>query len=560
MSSVTEVVQSRAEQIMQLWGIRAERTASAKGLSRPELQNILPKYLRALADVDEGAAHRRRRLLESHLSARLRQGFVLPEIIEEILLLGTCVAEVCRGVSADERPDASEMEPLLLELNQAAAAVSLMYTEYLLEDEQGERAFLRRVQEIAAEARGAEHDGTPPLRERLADVLVVVTEAVRADGAAVLFPDGDDAAVAASVGTLAESPGPVAAEARPFFQLVAASTETIVLIEDVATSTLPLPALLRQGMQCPATLVGLRLPSEGSLVAAMYVGRSGPPFSPREVRRLEALGHVLSALLENAHLYAALRAKIGELEAERQVREWFVSVIAHDLRSPLTTAQMTAALIARLPESAPRHRQLADRIRNSVARTNEMLGDLLDANRVRAGMRLALKLAPCDLVVVVREAFAELVAAYGERFRVEGEPSVEGYWSAHDLRRLAVNLGSNGVKYGAEGAPVVFSLAHSPAGAKLAVHNDGPALAQEELACLFRPFARSRAAQARGVAGWGLGLTLVKGVVEAHGGEIRVESAPRMGTTFTVELPLDARPFQAELALRGEVAIDHPTQ
>lgn len=107
MSSVTEVIQSRAEQIMQLWSVRAAQTASAKGLSRPELQNILPKYLRALADVDEGAAHRRRRFLESHLSARLRQGFVLPEIIEEILLLGSCVAEVCRGVSADERPNAA---------------------------------------------------------------------------------------------------------------------------------------------------------------------------------------------------------------------------------------------------------------------------------------------------------------------------------------------------------------------------------------------------------------------------------------------------------------------
>lgn len=301
MSSVTEVIQSRAEQIMQLWSVRAAQTASAKGLSRPELQNILPKYLRALADVDEGAAHRRRRFLESHLSARLRQGFVLPEIIEEILLLGSCVAEVCRGVSADERPNAAEMEPLVLELNQAAAAVSLMFTEYLLEDEQGERAFLRRIQGIAAEARGAEGNGTPPLLERLADVLSVVTEAVGADGAAVLFPEGDGAAVMASVGTLAEPTGRAATDARPLFQLVAATTNASVLIEDVATSTVQLPAQLRQsGMQNPVTLAGSRLPFEGSLSGVMYVIRTGPPFSTRQVRRFEALGHLLSALLERA--------------------------------------------------------------------------------------------------------------------------------------------------------------------------------------------------------------------------------------------------------------------
>lgn len=230
--------------------------------------------------------------------------------------------------------------------------------------------------------------------------------------------------------------------------------------------------------------------------------------------------------------------------------------MAHDLRSPLMTAHATATLIAKLPESAPRHRQLADCIRNSVARTNEILGDLLDANRVRAGMRLTLKLAPCDLVVVVRDALAELVAAYGEQFFLEGEPSVEGYWSAHDLRRLAVNLGSNGAKHGTQGAPVVYSVARTGKCATLAVHNDGPALTQDELAGLFRPFSRSRAARARGVSGWGLGLSLVKGVVEAHGGEMRVESAPRGGTTFTVELPLDARPFQTEFASRGEVALD----
>jgi signal transduction histidine kinase len=78
----------------------------------------------------------------------------------------------------------------------------------------------------------------------------------------------------------------------------------------------------------------------------------------------------------------------------------------------------------------------------------------------------------------------------------------------------------------------------------LAVHNHGPVIAAEDRATLFEPFSRAISVRAAAQRGWGLGLTLVKGCVEAHGGAVEIESEPEKGTTFTLRFPSDARPFQ----------------
>ena len=79
---------------------------------------------------------------------------------------------------------------------------------------------------------------------------------------------------------------------------------------------------------------------------------------------------------------------------------------------------------------------------------------------------------------------------------------------------------------------------------ELAVHNDGPVIPAEDRAILFEPFSRAISVRAAAERGWGLGLTLVKGCVEAHGGAVEIESEPEKGTTFTLRFPSDARPFQ----------------
>ena len=142
---------------------------------------------------------------------------------------------------------------------------------------------------------------------------------------------------------------------------------------------------------------------------------------------------------------------------------------------------------------------------------------------------------------------------HGERFVLTAEDGVRGIWSGEELRRALWNLATNAIKYGAPDKPVTITIKRTDAGAQASVHNDGCVLSREDQARLFEPFARTRSAQAGGLRGWGLGLTLVHGCAEAHGGRVKVNSDAATGTTFTLELPLDARPYQPRSDEQPEV-------
>jgi signal transduction histidine kinase len=106
------------------------------------------------------------------------------------------------------------------------------------------------------------------------------------------------------------------------------------------------------------------------------------------------------------------------------------------------------------------------------------------------------------------------------------------------------NLVTNAVKYGSPDTLITVRISSHEARVILSVHNDGPPIPVEEQKGLFLPFRRSEAARASVQRGWGLGLALVRSVAEAHGGSIGLDSAPGTGTTFTIDVPQDARPFQ----------------
>jgi signal transduction histidine kinase len=232
------------------------------------------------------------------------------------------------------------------------------------------------------------------------------------------------------------------------------------------------------------------------------------------------------------------------------MRERFVATLAHDLRGPLSAARLAAELIAREPA---RGQDLAVRVERNIERVDRMIRDLLDANRIRAGEPLPLRLDSCDLCALAHQVAEEARAMYGDRFVVDCTEA-RGIWSADELHRALWNLVSNAVKYGAAKQPITISVTTSADGARASVHNLGEPLPADELPSLFDAFYRSTKARGGANLGWGLGLALVRGCAEAHGGHATVTS-DQTGTTFSIELPLDATPYQRGTAVPREATV-----
>lgn len=541
MASVAKMVRDHEAEILRDWLEQAGRAASARGLRGPEFSNMVPRLLAAFGEGD-GAA-RRTALVTSHVSDRLRQGFDLAEIVEELAILGRSIASTWRDRPPSERPAPDDVQRMHDEIARATTIVTSTFVDHMLQEEQTEKRYRRLLQQLASEALQPD---AAPFRSRVREVLSLVQEAMGAESAALLLYEADTqrlvtaAATGAAEGALqryATSLDPSSFAGRLTSADSAARSDAVSTELEVAST------LRDSGIRA---LLGTRLPPLRALLGVVFVGRFDPrPFSDREVRRIEALGEALTLHLDNAKLHAELQARVAALEEERALRERFVAVLAHDLRGPLTTAKIAAQALARRPELLGTRCDLATRIARGIDRADRMVGDLLDANRIRAGERLALDVAPAELVAIASDVVEELRAIHGDRFAIEGDVRVEGWWSAPDVRRALWNLVVNAVKYGAPDGPITIRVARTGRDrVEASVHNAGPPIPVVDQVHLFEPYARTLSAQAIGPRGWGLGLTLVHGCAEAHGGRVKVESALAEGTTFTVELPIDARPFQ----------------
>lgn len=262
-------------------------------------------------------------------------------------------------------------------------------------------------------------------------------------------------------------------------------------------------------------------------------------------KRIRQLRETQAVAKASAVVLVKRQERISDLEEEQTLREKFVSTLSHDLRTPLTAAKMSAQLISRIPGTTE-NKLLADRIVSDIDRVDQMIKDLLDANRIRAGEQLRLDVSHCDLHAVVANTIGMLQGIHGDRFIINTDQrEIWGYWSIDGLRRVVENLANNAVKYGSSNRPITITLKQSKQRVQLMVHNEGDPIPQRDQVGLFQQFKRANSAQTGKKKGWGLGLSIVHSVVEAHGGKVAIESSAGRGTTFTVELPNDSRPFQA---------------
>lgn len=237
-------------------------------------------------------------------------------------------------------------------------------------------------------------------------------------------------------------------------------------------------------------------------------------------------------------------SEVSKLELERAMREKFVSTLSHDMRTPISSAKLAAELILRLTQENEQVSKLTRKIIKDLSRSDRMIRDLLDANRIRFGEKLPLKIQETKLIQLIKNTLENLTEIYGDRFKLESDHEILGYWSDEDLQRAIENLAINAVKYGADHTPIDIRVADQGKEVSISVHNSGSFIPPMERDSLLQVDKRVEHFKKQSKKGWGLGLTLVYGISEAHGGKVLLESEIKKGTTFTLVLPKDARTIE----------------
>lgn len=271
----------------------------------------------------------------------------------------------------------------------------------------------------------------------------------------------------------------------------------------------------------------------------------------RPLRRRTLVSAARAALRVRNRQYAA-RAVLGRLREALRDRDRFLALLGHELRNPLAALAAAGELLERGVEP---ERRIAV-VRRQTRQLTRLVDDLLDVSRVTSG-KVVLQLARVDLrdlVLRCLESFAPAAAKGGLALTAGTlqEATVDG--DEVRLDQVLTNLLTNAVKYTPHGGHVRVELSREGRIAVLRVRDDGIGIAPEELGRIFEPFVQVSSALDRARGGMGLGLTLVRGLVQLHGGSIEALSGgPDMGSEFALRLPL-AQPSRSGNALEARQA------
>jgi PAS domain S-box-containing protein len=256
------------------------------------------------------------------------------------------------------------------------------------------------------------------------------------------------------------------------------------------------------------------------------------------------------AQLEREHLYEEALAAIRS-------RDEFLSVASHELRTPLSSLQLqlemlTAPGAQNAPPSPERLQEKLTKALKQVHQMEALITELMDVSRISEG-RLKLDVEEFDLALLARDVvarFQEDALNVQSVVTIDAREPVTGRWDALRVEQVLTNLLANALKFGA-GKPVEVGVAQHAGRARLLVRDHGIGIRAEDIERVFERY--ERAVSSRVYGGLGLGLYIVRQIVEAHGGTIRVESQPGAGSTFLVELPMEPR-----AGVTGEVPAPGP--
>jgi PAS domain S-box-containing protein len=381
------------------------------------------------------------------------------------------------------------------------------------------------------------------LDDLLHELLERITDLLHVDTAAILLREGDVLVVRAARGLDERQgrnvripmgvglAGRIAAERQP------------VILEDVPHAVLPNPMLRQQGL---TSIMGVPLLIDHEVLGVVHVGSLAfRRFTEDDVQLLQLVADRVALAIEHARLLEAeraARAEATEAGDAIRLRDEFLSIAAHELKTPITSLLGSAQLLTRRMEQADlgldtRTRDRVRTIESQAKRLGHLVSQLLDVSRVQAG-RLMLDRRPTDVAELTRS----VVSGLGERDEapeivVRGPEHATASIDALRIEQVLTNLLTNALKYGPREQPILVDIQPDPGTLKISVRDFGPGIPRQRRRGLFDRFYQARAGDYR--SGMGLGLYISRQIVEQHGGHIEAQFPNDGGTRLVVVLPVE---------------------
>lgn len=267
----------------------------------------------------------------------------------------------------------------------------------------------------------------------------------------------------------------------------------------------------------------------GVIAAQAYEDKA---LSPDDVRLLTELARHGSLAIDNARLYS-------DSQQALRAREEVLAIVSHDLRNPLNAVTLGASLLKTSSSLSDEDREQLDIIAISGARMARLIEDLLDVTRLEGGKKLPIQpqsVKPSSLLAEASDLFRSQAAASSVDLDFEaGDDLPAVHADRHRILQVISNLIGNALKFTPAGGTIRVSATRQDGSILFTVTDDGPGIPRENLGDIFNPYWQGKRAERLGA---GLGLPIAKGIVEAHGGRIWVESQPGKGTRFFFTLPI----------------------
>jgi signal transduction histidine kinase len=281
-------------------------------------------------------------------------------------------------------------------------------------------------------------------------------------------------------------------------------------------------------------ILAIPLVSRGqTLGVVVAVARPDQPFTHDDVALFAELARHGSLAIDNARLY---------LESQQAVRarEEVLAIVSHDLRNPLNAITLGSSLLELSSDLSPDGREQIEIIKVSANRMAHLIADLLDVTRLEGGKRLPIEPEPIEVEPLFGEAY-ELFRSQANAAAVEIAYEIDTdvppiHADRHRIMQVLSNLIGNSLKFTPASGHITIAAARRGSEVLFSVADTGPGIPRENLGDIFNPYWQAKRAERMGA---GLGLPIAKGIVEAHGGSIWVESEQGRGTTFYFTLPVE---------------------